>query len=193
MLIGLVGMKRSGKDTTADFILKHLGDALERDGGKAVKLAFAGKLKTIARDLYDLTEEQTNGPTEIKEAVIPEWGLSPRQIMQRLGTEVARSIHPETWIRYTMRQAVDFRESGLAVVITDVRFRNEAQAVREAGGWVIRVIRDGVVNFGDMHASEIEQLTIPVHATLPNIGTLEELQARTLELYGQLLQLESRG
>jgi len=162
MLIGLIGVKRSGKDTVADYLKEQYGFWKE---------AFAAKLKEIAKDLWDLSDEQVNGTTEQKETVDPRWGKSPRELMQQLGTEVGRTCHDETWICYLMRHVDGALEMGANVVITDVRFKNEARAVLAAGGALVRVARPGFD--GDAHASEQKQ--IAVDFTLANDGDLDHL------------------
>ena len=64
--------------------------------------------------------------------------VTRRWIWQRLGTEVAHNFGPDVWINGLLRNAVGFAR----VVIPDVRYPVEAEAVKAAGGLLIRVDRE---------------------------------------------------
>ncbi len=119
MILGITGYKRHGKDSVCEAVC-----AFEP---RARRIALADPLKAIAREVYGLSVEQTDG--DLKESLDERWGLSARQIMQRLGTEVARSIHADTWVRYLLAQITKHPQNTLWVV-PDVRFMNEALALR---------------------------------------------------------------
>ncbi len=75
MLIGFCGKAGSGKDTASLFFKKYDSEFM----------SFAGPIKESAKILFNLTDEQLSDRV-LKETIIPTWGLSPRQILQRLGT-----------------------------------------------------------------------------------------------------------
>ena len=177
-ILGITGLKGSGKDTVA----AHL----ERRHGWT-RRAFADKLKTIAADLWDLSAEQVHGHITVKEAVDARWGVTPRHFLQVLGTEAARHGHPETWIRYLLRKIVEERlitseEWGVEPlrgwVISDCRFPNEADAIRKHGGRILRVVRPGFdTGVGNAHASESGVTAIQADHVIVNEGTLDDLHA----------------
>jgi len=87
--------------------------------------------------------------------------LSPRVVLQTMGTEWGRNIDPQVWVRATVQQA---RASVSPVVVSDCRFGNEIAGIKDAGGYMVRVRRPGarLVRMGVAgHASEAEQDTIP--------------------------------
>lgn len=131
-LIAFTGRKGSGKNTAARFAGDKFG------GGE---FAFADALKNACRMIWGLSHEQVHGNQ--KEFVDPTWGLTPRFIMQRFGTEVGRSIHRNTWIINTLGMRIPaWWKAGVGVAyITDCRFENECAAVQQAGGVVIRIVR----------------------------------------------------
>jgi len=94
----------------------------------------------------ELLEGRTTESRAWREQVDPWWAnrlnmpdLTPRLVLQKWGTEVARkSWHDDTWIASLENKLSKAHND---IVITDVRFPNEIQAVRNAGGIVIRVVR----------------------------------------------------
>lgn len=191
MIIGIVGRKRHGKDT--------VGAYLEDDHGFHVT-AFALPLKRACRDIFGLSAEQVYG--DQKEEVDPRWKLTPRFILQKFGTEVGRAIHPQTWIKATLDRAEG------DVAITDVRFVNEAAAIRDRGGYLIKVIRPSKMTRAQLlhaqvaqwsslaaralawwqgeHPSEAEVDLIEADYTIINDGTLSDLQREVACVQGLL-------
>jgi len=127
MIIGLGHRAQSGKDTLADFLVAKHG---------FTKVAFATPLKEAARDIFLLSDEQMYG--SLKEVVDPRWGRSPRDILQKLGTEGVRNVFGNsTWVnrcKFGMEPGKDY-------VISDVRFLNEVEAIQAWGGYVVKVDR----------------------------------------------------
>ena len=78
IIIGIVGNKQSGKDTTGNYLI---------DKYKFTKYAFADPIKDIAKILFCLPDESVNGTNKQKEQIDERWNLNGRQIIQRLGTE----------------------------------------------------------------------------------------------------------
>ena len=178
-LIGLAGPARSGKDTVAD-ILEDLTDgAVERD-------AFADRLKLIAaralgvschpddvgvkgiRRWADRLKEQerlaTVGPRGTVTAEI-----SGREFLQRLGAEGIRAVLGDD----VLIDAVPLERDCDLLVITDVRFENEARRIREAGGQVWRIYRPGTG--GMNHVSEMPLPVDLIDRELDNSGTIADL------------------
>jgi len=141
MIIGLAGFQGSGKDTIADYLQNIYG--FKRD-------SFAATLKDAVAAVFgwdrELLEGRTKESRAWRETVDPWWStrlnmpnLTPRLVLQKWGTEVARkSWHDDTWIA-SLENKLNKAQND--IVITDVRFPNEIQAVRNAGGIVIRVVR----------------------------------------------------
>lgn len=93
-----------------------------------------------------------------------------RRLLQVMGTEVGRMLFGENvW--------VDIADDKIAkipgdVVITDVRFDNEAEYVRANGGEVWWIYRAGI---GPVNSHASDEIDFPVDRIIPNNGTLEEL------------------
>lgn len=148
MLIGLTGKKQSGKST----ISKHLQ---EQYGFK--ELNFADSLKKALKEILDLTDEQLDG--EDKEKLISGYNCTPREVMQWFGTDIMRnkiskrfpSIH-SVWVKNVERKLIELLKQNQDVVISDIRFKNEADLIVKYGGYIIYVESDN--NIEDLHESE---------------------------------------
>lgn len=199
LIIGISGRKRHGKDVVSTILAEHYG---------AHRLAFADELKRVAMGLWDLSFEQVYGDDKHKETVDERWGISPRVLMQLLGTEVGRNIHKETWVRkafsiirkahagesvtlpdMTARCFRDFQFSSDQDVwtIPDARFQSEAEAIKANGGIVIKVVRPSIIST-DSHASETEVDNVEEDFLIVNDGSLADLEAKVLALAAEILQ-----
>lgn len=143
-IIGITGKIGAGKDAVAAAMIA--ADSNVR------RIALADALKRTTLDLFDLSFEQVYGSQAQKIEVDPRWDKSPREILQTLGTEVGRALHPDVWVRRMLRDMTLWEEERQVPkarsqcspiwVVPDVRFPNEAAAVREAGGVILKVRRN---------------------------------------------------
>ena len=149
-------------------------------------------------------------PEELQDnpkGVLPQY-LTPRYALQQLGTEWGRDCYDNIWVDYAMRIAkklmtgeasysvkggLDYTFSEhtgrpVGVVIPDVRFKNEADAIRRAGGKIWRIIRPGAGLGGDAgkHASETEQDGIEADLTIRNGLDIKTLIRMVHDAYGQM-------
>ncbi len=170
-IIGLTGLAGSGKDTVRAM--------LEQDHG-FTGLAFADPIRLMLCALLQYAGADASHMTDraLKEAQMPQLaGLSYRELAQTLGTEWGRSVRPDLWLRLAQsRVAVLATESTepLRVVISDVRFLNEATWIQSMGGEIWRVERPGTQPVRQ-HSSETEMRLIPCDRVLFNHGTMDEL------------------
>jgi len=180
-LVGISGLAGSGKDTAGDYLVREFD---------FIKIAFADPLKRIVRDIFEFSEEQLWGSSEKRNEPDLRYPrpngtfLAPRMALQQLGTEFGRNCYPNVWIDYALRLAKTALESpskfdydkklGLypsdrssnpirGIVISDLRFKNEIDALRQNGASLIRLKRNQAGLKGDagLHSSEAEQLSIP--------------------------------
>lgn len=179
-LIGLSGYAQSGKDSAAAALV---GDGWERR-------AFADTLRAF---LYALNPMVLPSGTRLRSFVNAYgWETAKttcpevRELLQRCGTEAGRQVIGENvWVDATLRDLGD-----TPVVVTDVRFRNEADAIRARGGIVVRVVRPGVgplrMSDGSVHPSETALDGCPFEHLLHNDGTLDDLhcEVRKIALIG---------
>ena len=151
------------------------------------RLSFADPLRKFsAQILSSIGYDGVACLRDNKEDKIVELGVSPRQMMQTLGTEWGRScIHPDLWVMVAEGIARKQLKSGQNVVIDDVRFPNEAEMIRRLGGELWLVERPGVVYEGS-HASEGALRDIVPDAVINNeasasFGHLREVVTGLLE------------
>jgi hypothetical protein len=163
-LIGLHGAARSGKDTVGQMLA---------DSFNVGRISFAEPIRNALRGMLGLTDEHFHG--SLKEVVIPWLGKSPRQLMQTLGTEWGRGlINPDIWLLLAQRSVDDYQEQGRSVVITDVRFENEADLIRAMGGQVWHIHRPNVQQVA-AHASESGIAFLTGDRRIDNNSSLEDL------------------
>lgn len=174
-------LPRSGKSTAAA--------ALSGLGWK--RLPFAAPLKRMLRQLLldlGMNEQEIEWAlSDGKEDALP---LLPertaRQLLQSLGTEWGREmVDSELWVQCWKSQASTALAAGWSVVADDVRRVNEAQAVKDCGGVMVKVIRpDGGSERFSNHASEGGLEDWPFDAVLINDGTAADLQRQVMALQG---------
>jgi len=181
MIIGLCGLAGSGKDEVAAI--------LSREHRFAV-ISFAGPIYKAVSEITGLSPQELKDRA-IKEEPIPWLGKSPRELLQTLGTEWGREmVSQDIWINIAMRRAEEYREAGWNVAITDVRFENEAEAIRDAGGQVWRIERPGAGLSGEAaeHSSEAGVADHLVNQVIWNTGTLDALGATVNAAFRSLLE-----
>lgn len=130
MIVGISGKLGSGKDTVANAIKKI-------DPSFQTK-AYAYKLKQIVSILTSCPIEDTM-TQEGKNKYIQEFDMTIGQMLQKLGTNVLRDgFNQNVWINALM---IELNKIEGNYIVTDCRFKNEAEAIKQAGGILIRVER----------------------------------------------------
>lgn len=142
VIIGIIGNKQVGKDTFADLLCKHYNYK---------KYSFADPLKRTCKELYDLTDDQLTDPI-LKETLDDRWNKTPRQILQFIGTDIVRNyIGEDFWINRFNNWLLG--ETSKRIVVPDIRFKNELEAVIKKNAIVIKIERCNKHSL-DSHISE---------------------------------------
>jgi hypothetical protein len=171
VIIGISGRKGHGKDTAAQAL----------QGFENVK--FAGPIKAMARAFFayvgmseDFIERIVDGPIADKEMPLDcLGGKSSRQFQQYLGTEFGRDlIWQDLWVNAAKMRAEQFPR----VVITDLRFPNECEAIKSWGGATVRIKNPRVEYTPGEHPSEdlVDGLSVAFEIT--NDGSIEDLHGK---------------
>ena len=165
--IGLVGYSQSGKDTVANILVKNYG---------YTRVAFADKIREF---LYGLNPMVACSPTGYLQDLVNlvGWDVAKqepqvRRLLQDLGNSARKTIDENVWVTLALGN-IDVNQR---VVITDVRFENEAMMIKLMGGQLWRVKRVGVGPVND-HVSESELEGYKVDQIFVNNGTIEDLEA----------------
>jgi len=174
MLIGITGFKLSGKDTVADYLCNNFN---------YVKYSFASPLKQGIIAFFGWTDQHMNDPI-LKEKIDPDWGVSPRQILQWMGTDIMReeisqkfplfndTVGSNMWIN-RFRSFVK-NSSDKNIVVPDFRFQNEADVLKELGAVLWRIDRISSIPLKVEHKSE-DIRDLPYDYIIENNNSLEEL------------------
>jgi len=185
-IIGIMGQARAGKDSIAAYLAENynavrlgLADPMKRFCKEVFDFSDE-QLYGDQRDVFDIRYKRLS---KTKAGLpVSATNLTARYALQTLGTEWGRNCYENVWIDYGIRVAQELLrdpyrrytvEQGLylgasprptaGVVFSDLRFRNEFEAVKKAGGFLVRVYRpgaDGETAGVSKHASEEEQKTI---------------------------------
>ena len=178
LLIGLTGKAFAGKDLVAMHLLRQHG---------FFKMAFADPLREGLKTMLGLGE--WNFTPAGKESTIEWIGKSPRELEQTLGTEWGRDqVNVEIWCRLMHRRIRARKAAGMGlIVISDVRFLDEARFIHSHGGHIWRIVRPGAetTEHSD-HPSEQDGLRIVEDAAILNDGTIEELKEQVDEAVDKL-------
>ena len=190
MLIGLVGLIGSGKDTVAErLVLEH---GFKRD-------SFAKSLKDAVANIFGwdrlLLEGQTAESRVWRERPDKFWSekfsreITPRWVLQHFGTEVMRgNMLDSIWV-----DSLIARYRGEKTVISDTRFINEIRTIKQQGGKIILVKRGDIPTREEMqangvHQSEWDWIGSDFDYTIDNTSTLEDLYSAISTMLTRLPQ-----
>jgi hypothetical protein len=188
MIVGITGLKRSGKDTIANQLVRDW---------HFTKYSLAQPIKDIVREVFLLDGDDEQG----KEDILPEWGVSKRQLWQYVGTNLFRDVLPillpelgkkvekRIWIYRFILWYKKNEEVFPDIVIPDVRFINEYEELKKAFGdtfLLVKVVGGKSVEGSDSHPSETEIQHLVPDILIENKSTLKKLEASVETLSAEL-------
>jgi len=160
MIVGLTGKKQSGKSTIAKYLVEECG---------FIEYSIASPLKEISKILCGFTEQQLNTTQERKETVDLNVGISPREFLQVFGTEICRNLIPFylpnmnlgkskiIWVHLLSQFLLKNQHRN--IVISDVRFPDEVDEIKDNNGIVIHIDRYMMnADKFQLHSSETQTL-----------------------------------
>ncbi len=165
-IIGLTGYAQSGKDTVASVLVEKYGYS---------RIAFADKIRDF---LYGINPMVACSPTGYLQDLVNLVGWDTakqepqvRRLLQDLGISARDLIDENIWVNAALNNVGKDER----VVITDVRFENEAAMIKLMGGQLWRVKRTGIGPVND-HISESQMDGHKVDQIFVNNGSIEDLQ-----------------
>lgn len=175
LIIGMCGNAGTGKDSATNLLIHH-------HAFRCTHLAFADPIREIGK-IFGFTMKQMTDRT-LKEQEDEFWKFSPRYFMQKVGTEMFRDVlRDDVWIELAKLRISKLMEpyevetgfpkgkigTRRIIFITDVRFPNEAEAIKSMGGYIVKVSREGFNKTGeDLHPSERFISQIPADLVVEN-------------------------
>ena len=205
MIIGLVGLIGSGKGTVANMFVER---GCDED-------SFAAPLKDLSSAIFgwprDMMEGDTIESRDFRETADLYWGaklgipnFTPRLALQLIGTDVLRRhFDPDIWLHSLEYRIRKQNAEAPCTVVSDARFRNELNLIKNMGGVVIWVQRgelpgwfdvakhahDNAVSrkimetrYADVHESEWNWAGYPVDYIIKNNGSIEDLEKQVNDI-----------
>jgi hypothetical protein len=175
LIIGFGHKRRRGKDTACEIVAQQL-ESVSEDKVRIDHFAYSIK-QGIGKGVFGFSEEQLYG--DLKTEVDPFWGITPRDVFQRFGTEVMHTLFgADVWARTVVRRAMNEPEAH--VLVGDVRFPHEVEVLQALGAILVKIDRDippSVDPAEDLHSSEtaLDGWDGWDHVILNN-GSIEELR-----------------
>ena len=210
MIIGITGFIGSGKDTVAQMFVER----------GAVKDSFAAPLKDLCSSVFgwdrDMLEGDTVESRDFRETPDLYWtrklgidNFTPRLALQLVGTDIMRThFNQSIWLdslEYRIRKNSSIDQ---LVVISDCRFKNELDLIKQLGGTVIHVLRDELpqwyetavhankgsvpakhtmeTRYSNVHASEWKWVGYDFDYEIQNTGTLDDLEQKVITICEEL-------
>ena len=165
-LIGLHGKPRVGKDTVANYLMSKRSF---RRYGPSVRV------KDTAAVMFDVPREYFDDDN-MKDQVDPFWGITYRQMAQKVGKESSRDVFgDDIWMRHVEKQ-LKILDPCFGFILADIRYASEIKWIKEHGGDVYYVLRGNAPKSSDQ--GHVVDAGLPLDLAdilIYNDGTIEEL------------------
>lgn len=166
MIIAFGHRKRQGKDTVCKFINEHSGIKIVSFAGKVYEICGALNPYFINKYYYDRNPEEKEIPMAD--------GQTPREFLIKVG-QAMKTIDPLIWVKNIPTDG--------DIIISDLRFKDEAEYIKSIGGYCVKVERM------DVSSDAADDDLIGWEGWdgyIPNSGTLEELKLMSIDCYERL-------
>lgn len=193
MIIGLTGKKGCGKNTVGEYLAVNYG--FEQGGFADILKEAAGALFHVHPDQVDQWKNESvkinivgRNSSELGPSMISYRQMTWREMLQRFGTEMGRNVFGENfwvdqfWLDHDLKEKL---------VITDVRFNNEAESIKKRGGKIIQIHRSSC-DTEDSHASELGIDSDLIDASIHNESDFLTLHLTIDELLPNLVPYSER-
>ena len=150
------------------------------------KISFAGPLRRGVSELFGIDPEVLNDPA-LKEKRIKDWGMSPRELMQWLGTDILRNEIRDDFFIHSAKIGMIHKRR---VVFSDTRFDNEAKFIQEMNGEVWKIegrMSKYIDRSSSGHSTEIGVDPMYIDDTINNSGDLDKTMEQVDNLVRSLI------
>lgn len=193
IVVGMTGAAGSGKDTFANILVEKHG---------FTRLAFADALRQMLFDVDPMVGDDLGSPEYLHDYMTLDGAIDwdqakrfsdARRLLQNLGVAL-RNIDPDFWVEIVSDKIWEAsKDRDARIVVTDVRFPNEVDMIRDYYGELVHIVGRGY-SLGDGANHESEQFAHDgppgPHYTIDNSGSLEDLEAAA-DLF--IHDIEERG
>ena len=139
-ILGLAGKAGVGKDYVFEGFSKWL---------LTTRVAFADEVKRECSEEFPQIDFWTKPTSD-----------EARYILQRWGTDFRREQDPDYWVKKGIETIKASMYTAELIVVTDVRFANEASAIQSMGGFVAEVVA-----FDDVRRKRLGGTLPPRHSS----------------------------
>lgn len=171
------GFAQHGKDTSADFMIGYL----QQFNLKCLKISYGDYLKFVAEKYYGWNGKKDE---------------AGRELLQQIGTEWARDVHPDIWVNVVIENIKAFGHLYDYVMVPDFRYRNEYARWLDEGYkevftiWVHREKFDnGLTQKQKAHRSETSLLDFSFHRIVSVPSDLNILSNRIIDIAKQWIKI----
>lgn len=196
--IAITGKANSGKNTVSKLLFENLWDTkfiVHPQLFTGIKyMAFADPIKEMIHIAYpEIPRKWLYGPSKYRSEIIPgafykDQPLTVRQLLINLGNDFGRTNKPDIWLRnFDNRLNKQIKKKTGIIIVTDCRFRNEFDHLKNLGFYQIRLLRITDIKINDV--SETNQDGIydaEFDYVLNNNGTLNNLRDEVKNIILQL-------
>lgn len=189
--VAIIGKAGSGKDTVYKILSKNRYNQVILTGQVEMKkIAFADSVKEIAMKMYPFLKKNVLfGPSKLRSTIIPNsfkdgQPLTVRQLLIDIGTKLGRSYNENIWIENLILKVNKLNkvQSNKMIVVTDVRFRNEFDALKNNNFFMIKLNRDDHTLINDISETQQDEIKdYEFNFILNNNGTLKELDKEIVD------------
>ena len=181
LIVGLGHRKRTGKDLFGEFLC----ESLKAYGSTADRSSFAWSLKSVCNQLYGWAGMRHGDFYELnpsaRDEILAPLGKSPRQVWIEVGNKL-RDVYPLTWIQSVLGDEC----YADVLIVRDVRYPNEVDAIRERGGLLIKIERPDVRHTDDVADCALDGFDGWDHVIV-NDGPVGRLKERADDLVNGLI------
>ena len=184
-IIAVCGLKRSGKDTIANYI---------KNKYRYKHCKISAPLKQCIKTLFKLSDDELE--LNNKDCIHSKWNIEPRVMMDFIGTHVfqyeIQKILPYVgrnfWINHLLDEFTSSEENN-KIVISDLRFKHELVELQKHGVFVIKVINKKNDDLKQNYISETEICDLIPDYEIYNDTDIHTLYSKIDEIFSNLMRL----